>query len=378
MSGVSVDTFWWGFQITLSNTAVIALTGGSSVVGTVVVGLLAAQVHTLGITTVVATAISLRVAACQFIAGSGGLVLSSPWPMPLMLTPWPVDDPKHNMISYTTFQGGRWAPVAGFFGKHITEARPNFAIYQDSLFMFYQTKEESIVYTKYHPEKGFGDKIRIEACKSKFDVAAMEYKEDLHVVHRGGGSDTSLWHIKLSGGIWSKDKQMANMHTIWGPAMGKFCGYLHVVALGAEGNLWTTMWNGAKWSAYTKMDNVYATAGPALVQYNDFLYCVARGRDSKLWWMTHDGVSWGPYKQIKGGYDFATGAPALCTYNDNLFCAARGNDGDLWFTIYDGRKWSDYQSTHIKLAGDPALINFQSQVAIPNKPREVMCAFQTE
>lgn len=379
MDGVKFQPFFWGFQLTLSPEAVLALVAGSTVVATAVTGVLAANA-TAPAAVVIGAAISARIAAYQIVAGTGYLTLSSPWPMPLVLFPWPGKSPQHNSVLYANFKTGQWSPVGRIPGDHITNIRPTFAPYQNDLFMFHRSKagEENIAYTKYTPNGGWGENIKIPACQSKFDVAAIEYKKDLHVVHRGGGSDTSLWHIKQSGGIWGKDIEMANMNTIAGPAIAKFSGYLHVVALGTDGFLWTTTGTGTRWGAYTKIANANATSGPALVLYNDFLYCIVRGRDSTLWWMYHDGVSWGPYKQIRGGFAFSTGAPALCIYNENLVCAVRGNDGNLWFTIYDGRKWSDFQSAHMKMGGDPALVNFQSKVAITSKGREVMCAFQSE
>ncbi|KAI1178867.1 hypothetical protein F4777DRAFT_593541 [Nemania sp. FL0916] len=372
--GVSVQAFWWGFSITFTPDAVRVLntlsTAIAAAVGTVASGPVAAGV---------AAAVATRAVLYEVVAGTGSLVLYSPWPIPLMLAPWAAADPRDDRISYTTFQQGTWAPTTKFYGAHITDARPSFATYGSDLYMFYKggPGDDNIFYSTYQPNYGWGDQQQVPGAMSGSDVAVVEHGGLLHMLHRGSGQDVGIWHT-MRAGNWAIDVSLSNMNTKSGPAVASFNGRLYMVAQGTDNMLWYASWNGSPWSAYVRMDNMYSSAGPSLAVYKGYLYCAARGTDGTLWWTRFDGQTWGPYTQIAGGYALTVGSPALSVYGDRLFCAARGNEGNLWFTQYDGSAWSAYYDTHVAIGGNGvALTQYQSELSDKDKGTQLLCAFGT-
>ncbi|KAI1112915.1 hypothetical protein F5Y14DRAFT_241476 [Nemania sp. NC0429] len=159
------------------------------------------------------------------IAGDGPLLLSSPWPIPLMLAPTAAQDPRDDRISYTTFRD----PVTKFYGAHVTNARPTFATLSSDLYMFHRGggSNQNISYMKYEPKYGWGDSKQIPGATSAVDVGACEYNGQLHVVHHGYGSDASIYHIRLWNGNWTTDQVMRGMYSASGPALAAFRGRLY-------------------------------------------------------------------------------------------------------------------------------------------------------
>jgi hypothetical protein len=370
---VRAEAFWWGFEITLSANAVNSLNLASGLIAAAIGGFL-----TAGVAALCAAAVAARALAYHLIAGSGGLVLASPWPFPLMLAPIRGANLGDDKMAWATFSDGRWSSAAKFPGKNYTSARPAFATYRDSLYLLHRgAGDTQIWYMKYDPTLGWGESTSVSNSESACDVAGCEFLGRLHVVHRGAGNDALLWHITYDGSNWSNDVRMASMYTSDGPALAVYDGKLFCAARGTDGRLWYTYTtDGQNWSSYVPIYNgsAYTSSGPALCTYNGALVLVARGteQDGRLWYATYTN-GWSNYQQISVYY-LTSAAPSLCVFRNLLFCCTRGNEGELWWTSWDGTSWSNYYSAGLQVSEyGPAITSYYNK---NSEQASIFCAFK--
>ncbi|MRH93630.1 hypothetical protein GFY24_40635 [Nocardia sp. SYP-A9097] len=115
------------------------------------------------------------------------------------------------------------------------------------------------------------------------------------------------------------------------PALAVFQGKLYCVhkGNGSDKSLWWTTFDGNRWTADRKFPNHGTSAGPALAVFKNKLYCVHRGNyDQSLWWTCFDGNNWTPDRELSRHASNA--GPALIVYRDKnsdreqLLCVHRG------------------------------------------------------
>lgn len=319
MADFKVEPFWWGFEITLSKAAVDNLNNLTATLGTAV-GAVCLKNPVVG--AAVAAVVVSRQTLYQIIGGDDGIVLASPWPIPLMLAPIRSANPSKDEMAWTSFSEGTWSPKWIFGGSNFTKARPVLAPFKEDLYLLHRgAGDENIWSIKYDPDLGWGESKKVSDNLSKSDVGACEYKERLCVVFRGEGNQ--LWQVKFDGKSWKEKSQLVGMYAASGPALAVFQDKLYCVAQGTDSQLWYTSRDGyTDWDSYVKLHGggAYTSSGPALAVYQDTLYCVARGTDDCLWWTSFDGTKWETYKQLSGMYTSAS--PSLCVFKRRLFCVA--------------------------------------------------------
>ncbi|KAF5650038.1 bnr repeat-containing protein [Fusarium sp. NRRL 52700] len=377
---VAGRSFWWGFKLYLNSAAVSRLNTLSSTVAAAAAFLpLPPPVPAL-----IGAAVAVRAVAYELVAGGGDLVIASPWPMPLMLAPVEAAKPPSDKMKWTVFSDGFWSSPAKFYGANFTVARPTLAQYANNLYLFHRgAGDERIWFMKYDPDLGWGESVQAGIGQSSHAIAAYEYETQLHVVHKGMGSDSLLYHQSYDGRRWVwSNSPMEYKYTSSGPALATYGAYLYCIARGTDNKLWGTRYDGSRWTTYATLGSgeMYTSSSPALAVYNNELFCVARGMENNLWWTRLPGASgekWSTYTKINNGDVYSSAAPSLCVFRRHLFCVARGMDGHLWYTAYDGSKWSTYLRADFEIGGDgPTLISYKNQHSVESE--ELLCVFKDD
>ncbi|MFJ1550595.1 hypothetical protein [Streptomyces sp. NPDC088246] len=99
-----------------------------------------------------------------------------------------------------------------------------------------------------------------------------EFGGKLHLVHRGSGSDTALWHATFNGTSWSADTRLPAHSSLEGPGLAVLDDKLYLVHRGhgsGDKNLWWSTYNGSTWSTDTMFPGHTSGAGPAVAAYRD-------------------------------------------------------------------------------------------------------------
>ena len=237
-----------------------------------------------------------------------------------------------------------------FFDRTRTHGRPAFATYKGDLYLLHRGnwEDETISYMKYDADHGWGKPSKISDSVTAKDVGACEFNDELHVVHRGGGNETILWHTWFENGNWAKKERISwdrDFEPFSGPALAVFRGALYCVVCQTDDRMWWGRFDGHRWEergtfGYRPMKR---DAGPALAVYKDVLYCVVVSGDSTLFWSKFDGKDWSqldPLGQVEDDYRCSMDSPALCVFGEQLYCVVRGDFGELCWTVFDGFRWS--------------------------------------
>ncbi|MFF3981041.1 hypothetical protein [Streptomyces sp. NPDC001828] len=127
--------------------------------------------------------------------------------------------------------------------------------------------------------------------------ALAAFQGKLHLVHRGKGSDTQLWHLTYDGTRWSPVTKLPAHRSEIQPALAVYNNRLHLVHRGAgnDVSLWHASYDGTTWSQDRKFAAHTTVAPPALAVLGGELYCIHRGNknDTKLWWTKlREGSAW--------------------------------------------------------------------------------------
>lgn len=236
----------------------------------------AASLENPAVAAIMAAVMASRQTLYKLIGGDNGVVLASPWPIPLMLAPIRSAEPSSDELAWTVFSEGTWSSKKFFGGSNFTKARPVLAPFGDDLFLLHRgAGDENIWHIKYDSDLGWGSSDRIGTYKTSLEFGACEYRNRLHVVHCNSGK--GLFDVRFDGNSWSSSMRMNSM---------------------------------------------YALSGPALAVFKDKLYCVARGTDNQLWYTSLDGYDWSSYVKVRGGGAYTSSGPALAVYKNNLICVA--------------------------------------------------------
>lgn len=116
---------------------------------------------------------------------------------------------------------------------------------------------------------------------------------------QGPSEDTSLWWtvFQPSENGWNDDEKFSGHRSSSNPALAGFQGRLHLVHRGGthDDSLWAAVYDAQTgWSADTRLPGHSSSVGPALAVFSGKLHCVHRGHgngDRKLWWATYKNSS---------------------------------------------------------------------------------------
>ncbi|WP_197039987.1 hypothetical protein [Nocardia sp. NRRL WC-3656] len=229
------------------------------------------------------------------------------------------------------------------FAQHASDAGPALAVFDGALHCVH--KGNGTVdswWTKKTSSTGTWSQDQVIARHATDAGPALAvFKNKLYCVRRGSGSDKNLWWSTLasSSSNWSRDAAIPGAASDSNPALAVFRDSSGVEKLycvhkgnGSDKSLWyTTTTDGQNWSADRKFPNHGTNAGPALAVFKNKLYCVHRGnRDQSLWWTRLDShnSTWTPDRELSQHASHA--GPALIVYRDKnstkdqLMCVHRG------------------------------------------------------
>ncbi|MFJ3818128.1 hypothetical protein [Streptomyces sp. NPDC090056] len=336
---------WWGFQLHLNAEAAETAADISELIGDVAGNILPGPFNKI-----VEVCCQLKALLIKAVSAGYGCRLVSPWFAPGMLIP--ISKAPTNDISlwWTVFdEGTGWSEDQRFPG-HASQDDPALAVLDGKLWVIHRGggSDQSLWQTFYTPgqepeyKAGWSTDEPFPQHASDRGPAAAVFRDKLYVVHKGNGSNKSLWwSARTATGSWSTNRELPNHGTDEGPALAVFGNYLYCVHKGnGNAKMYWTRFDGNSWSPDQEIRGAATSSSPGLAVYNNRLYCVHRGNnDASMWYLTFDGSSWSADTRIA---DVATVAgPALAVFKGKLYCVHRGNkDQSLWWTAFNGSSWS--------------------------------------
>ncbi|MGI5285692.1 hypothetical protein ACQEVF_20470 [Nonomuraea polychroma] len=355
---------WWGFEVSLNETAAVRAAEISKLIGEITGAVLGGW-----LAPIVERQAKDQAGWITSIARPYGVKLVSSWTTPAALVPvrlagTPDGDARLWWAVYEPGEG--WSDDQRFV-DHFTASGPAVAEFKDQLYVAHRGDDgdPALWWTVYDAEHGWSEAQRFPEHSSASAPALAAYDGQLFCVHRGGADD-SLWWTRWDGSTWSPDAKLPKHVSASAPALAAYDGRLYCVHRGGDDdNLWWTVWDGATWSTDQRLPGHASRSNPALAVYRGHLYCVHRGAgdDTSLWWTRWDGSSWSADQRLPG--HFAAEGPALTVYKDRLHCVHRGaSDQSLWWASFDGSSWSaDERLPAHHSAEAPALIAYRDKNA---------------
>ncbi|MFG2895188.1 hypothetical protein [Streptomyces sp. NPDC048248] len=368
---VTTSTHWWGFALHLNAQAANTAADISDLIGDVAGNILPSPFNKI-----VEAYCKIKAALIKAVSAGYGCRLVSPWFAPGMLIPISKAPDNDTSLWWTVFQEGKgWSDDQRFTG-HTSQDNPALAALGGKLWAIHRGggSDKSLWEThyvpapppNYTPSAGWSPDTSFPGHASDAGPAAAVYEGKLYVVHKGNGSNKRLWWTsRTATGTWTRDTELPHHGTDTGPALAVYGGYLYCVHKGnGDAGMWWTRFDGNSWSGDTRIPNVATSSNPALAVYTvnnrTRLYCVHKGNgDASMWYTTFDGSNWSGDTRIP---NVATAAgPALAVFKNKLYAVHRGNnDQSLWYTTFNGTSWTGDTKFpgHASGAG-PALIVYR-------------------
>lgn len=384
---------WWGFEVHLNQVAVDRLTMLEGLIAAVVGRILPTKVS-------VAMDLYIRVRHWRIERASRGqgVRLISPWPIPLMLTPRPLNRPPSLgdtalrwSVSEIGATPGAWSSPELFPDQH-SATTPALAVFGDGLVYAQRGigHDEGLSWMAYDPETGWSDITRIDNQSSHSPPALATYYNHVHCVYRGSGNDQRLFWTIFNGRSWTQVQALPyGMQSSSSPALAVFNNTLFC-AFRRPGNsdnrlMFTTLGPKSGWSEPREFPHdVLSPTGPALAAGLDTLFCAyENASDGRLLWTEFNGHNWAAPQQI--GVAVTRNRPALVNFNGNVLCIHRGTSGNiLWASTFNrhwsnpGGSWSGWQDTGLRSALEPAVVVYRDKNVDSDVRDQFICAFRGE
>ncbi|MGX1761705.1 hypothetical protein ACWIG5_33165 [Streptomyces lydicus] len=361
---------WWGFAIHLNAEAADMAADISELIGDIAGNILPSPFNKI-----VELYCKVRAALIKAVSAGYGCRLVSPWFAPGMLIPISKAPKEDTSLWWTVFQEGRpagqeWSEDQRF-PLHASQDNPALAILGNKLWALHRGggSDKSLWQTfyipapppNYTPNNGWSTDEPFPRHASDAGPAAAVFRDKLYVVHKGNGNNSLWWTSRTATGAWEPDREFPRHGTDTGPALAVFGNYLYCVHKGnGNASMWWTRFDGTSWSPDQEIPRVATSSNPALAVYNNKLYCVHRGNgDASMWYTTFDGTRWSQDTLIPNKATIA--GPALAVFKGKLYCVHRGNnDQSLWWTAFNGSTWSpDTEFPRHASGAGPALIVYR-------------------
>ncbi|MCY1044996.1 hypothetical protein OV208_27020 [Corallococcus sp. bb12-1] len=385
---------WWGFEVHLNQRAVDVLTTLEGFIADVVGNFLPTKVS-------IAMDLYIRVRHLRIERASRGqgVRLVSPWPIPLMLTPRPLNHPSSLgdtalrwSVSEVGATLGAWSSPE-LFPNHHSATSPALAVFGDQLVCVQRGigNDEGLSWMAYDPETGWSDVTRIGTQASRASPALATYNNQLHCVYRGSGNNQRLYWTIFNGSSWSPGQPLPHdIQSDSSPALAScgdslYCLYRRPGG-GATRLMWTTHVPGFGWRAPRELPhNMLTSTGPALVALlGANLVCAYQSpSDQRLLWTEFNGHVWTPPQRI--GVAMTPNTPTLVNVNGNVLCIHRGTgDNILWASTLHRHPsiphgtWSEWWDTGLRSAAEPALVVYRDKNVDSGVNDQIIGAFRGE
>ncbi|MFJ1902180.1 MULTISPECIES: hypothetical protein [unclassified Streptomyces] len=389
------DSDWWGFTIYLNREAVAVLRDDASKIVGPIVALLPPPVDVI-----VGLYLAARASWAVLVAGDGGVKFHSLWIMPGLLTPsaWddgetPVPPPPPPKTEDTYLYASCFEPGKGWgeqvrFTDQQSYSAPSLQLDMNANVVdcvYRGGKDDETLYHLVKNQLEGGEWVTAKAlsASSSLAVAFDRTATNNVVVHRGGGSDSSLRMVfgKMAGGDFNDDDSPLPGCTTDGRP-GLFSEHIVFRGSGPDEQLYYYRFGAGGNPEPQKIEDAKSASGAALDYLDDAYVCVFRGQkgDEQLYWMTGhtsvSGMTWGAPQKVPGASSAATPAlgsstgfmeygkmPLLCVYrgpgsDEKLYWAVLKKDQSGNFVWTDSAPVGEVESADgVGLTGDTYYAN---------------------
>ena len=231
--------------------------------------------------------------------------------------------------------------------------------------------DDSLWWTKYSTNDGWSDDKVFPSHFTESNISLVEFQNTLYCFHRGNNSNEELWYCTFDSerNTWNADMKIEVgdkkniMYCYTGCAVAVFNENLHLVYQNRDNNQFDHLiFDGKAWLNNTKKPLGYTSDTPALVAYQNKLLLVHRGNekyqgDDKMYYDTYDGTKWSGDSLIPDTY--SKYGPGLAVFNDKVFMVHRGsgNEHHLYYSTYKDSTWSKNTKCPNVYTGAPPAIS---------------------
>ncbi|MFE2373711.1 hypothetical protein [Streptomyces sp. NPDC059398] len=292
----------------------------------------------------VASALTGRAERIRSAAGGAGCDLLSPWSMPTLLSPRPLDAPPHGTgLWFSVFTpGAGWGTEAPFTARYASET-PALAVFRDDLYCVYQGQGDNpnLWWTAHRSDGSWSDDRPFPAHHTLGSPALAVFRDRLYCAHRGGSGDWSIALTSWDGSTWTPDQPVADAGSVYGPGLAVFRDTLHLAyADAAQRIMVTTSRDGRSWTPPEPVPGCATTRSPALAVYGDALHLLySNPKDGAVHWSRLRGTGWAFEGALPGQRTRSN--IGLAVFDDRLMCVHRDPARQqLWWSAFDGAEWS--------------------------------------